>query len=281
MVVLAIIPVFTGFLGVWQLRRLKWKVELIEELEDKLKKQPVNLPKELSSELLESLTFRLVNISGTFDYSRAIFLGPRVREGQVGCNIIVPFARSGGGGEVLVNRGFVSDREIEGKGISRRLKDAATRETKATITAMYPRIYPPNFFTPENDGPKGAWYHGDPKAMADWLSGPAGALPPAGQADTFAAESEDLYTPSAGVTESVKGLLGLGPKGESRVLPALFDEIFTGDATQAGLRLMQGLPVGRAPSIELRNQHAVYAGTWFSLSAATTIMFAVLVRRGR
>lgn len=45
--VLGFIPFFTLGLGVWQMQRLKWKVELIEELEDKLKKDPLNLPKDI------------------------------------------------------------------------------------------------------------------------------------------------------------------------------------------------------------------------------------------
>jgi surfeit locus 1 family protein len=33
------------------------------------------------------------------------------------------------------------------------------------------------------------------------------------------------------------------------------------------MRLMRGVPVGRAATIELRNQHMTYAVTWCGLSA--------------
>ena len=44
MVVVGIIPFFTFALGTWQLKRLKWKINLIDELEEKLQLAPLNLP---------------------------------------------------------------------------------------------------------------------------------------------------------------------------------------------------------------------------------------------
>lgn len=45
--------------------------------------------------------------------------------------------------------------------------------------------------------------------------------------------------------------------------------------------MAKGVPVGRPPQIELRNQHMTYAITWFSLCAATSIMLALVIRSGR
>lgn len=78
-----------------------------------------------SSTFLDSLTFRTVILVGTFDYSRAIFLGPRVREGTLGYHVVVPLQRHTGGPDVLVDRGFVAEKMIEGKGAERRLKKEA------------------------------------------------------------------------------------------------------------------------------------------------------------
>lgn len=44
MVLLGIMPIFTFALGTWQLKRLKWKINLIDELEEKLQLQPLYLP---------------------------------------------------------------------------------------------------------------------------------------------------------------------------------------------------------------------------------------------
>jgi len=37
-------PIFTFGLGAWQIKRLQWKVDLIEQLDKKLHQQPVGLP---------------------------------------------------------------------------------------------------------------------------------------------------------------------------------------------------------------------------------------------
>lgn len=42
-----IIPVTTFGLGTWQIFRLQWKLELIDELERKTKKEPITVPDKL------------------------------------------------------------------------------------------------------------------------------------------------------------------------------------------------------------------------------------------
>lgn len=42
--VLIFVPILTGFLGVWQIQRLKWKVALIEEVDRNLEREPMILP---------------------------------------------------------------------------------------------------------------------------------------------------------------------------------------------------------------------------------------------
>lgn len=37
-------PLFAFGLGTWQLQRLQWKVNLIDELREKLERQPISLP---------------------------------------------------------------------------------------------------------------------------------------------------------------------------------------------------------------------------------------------
>ncbi|KAJ9479829.1 Cytochrome oxidase assembly protein SHY1 [Pseudozyma hubeiensis] len=273
--VLGFIPIFTFGLGYWQIKRLKWKVSLIEELEDKLSKDPLRLPRNINVDVLPQFDFRLVSVKGTFDHSRTMFVGPRVRDGVMGYHVVVPFSRSEGGGMILINRGFVSEKQIEGTGEKRRLKDEAMQSGEKEFVALLPRIYPANTFTPNNVPEKGSWFHVNPSQMAEWASNKVGvealSLTPK--------EADDSYTPSAGVAESVKDMLG--SRETQRVLPVYLEEVFDGNVGEAAARVAQGVPVGRAATIELRNQHAVYAATWFSLSACTAVMFGLLVRRGR
>lgn len=44
---LGFIPIFTFGLGTWQVKRLQWKLDLINELEEQLEKEPMTLPKNI------------------------------------------------------------------------------------------------------------------------------------------------------------------------------------------------------------------------------------------
>jgi hypothetical protein len=43
-VALGLIPVLTFALGTWQVQRLRWKVDLIDQLTEKLQREPIPLP---------------------------------------------------------------------------------------------------------------------------------------------------------------------------------------------------------------------------------------------
>lgn len=65
--------------------------------------------------LLSNYTNRLFAIAGRFPAptsKNAVFLGPRVREGEMGYHVIQPMERDAGGGQVLVDRGFVPKSKI-------------------------------------------------------------------------------------------------------------------------------------------------------------------------
>lgn len=45
--ILGFIPIFTFALGTWQLQRLQWKVNIIDELREKLEREPIALPRQV------------------------------------------------------------------------------------------------------------------------------------------------------------------------------------------------------------------------------------------
>ena len=73
MVLVGIIPFFTFALGTWQVKRLKWKVALIDDLEEKLEVAQVQLelyntllPRQHEPEVTDrfkALSYRLYNIT--------------------------------------------------------------------------------------------------------------------------------------------------------------------------------------------------------------------------
>jgi len=65
--------------------------------------------------LLSNYTNRLFAVKGKFPSptpENTVFLGPRVREGEMGYHIVQPMERDVGGGHVLVDRGFVPVNKI-------------------------------------------------------------------------------------------------------------------------------------------------------------------------
>ncbi|CEL57009.1 Cytochrome oxidase assembly protein shy1 OS=Schizosaccharomyces pombe (strain 972 / ATCC 24843) GN=shy1 PE=3 SV=1 [Rhizoctonia solani AG-1 IB] len=251
--VLGFIPIFTFGLGTWQIQRLQWKVALIDELEEKSRREPLVLPKRINLSVLPEFAYRRVLLTGTWDSdpSHTILLGPRTRDNVLGYHVISPLIRGDGASSILVNRGFVSRDNLEQAKQSipgarsdipktaGLVADAAKQGT-VQIVGMLTSAAKRNSFTPDNKPEIGEWYWTDTETMAKVASGRDGD-----------------------------------------VQPVLVDELFTGDGAEVSRRSTHGIPIGRPPEIELRNMHATYAATWYSLSAATAFMFVTLVRRGR
>lgn len=97
--------VFTASLGRWQLQRADEKKEMQRnfDLGEKLPAQDVELPSQVRS-LAE---YRRVKLTGVFDSDRTFFLDNRIHQGRAGFHVIAPI-RLTGGGEVLVNRGWIA-----------------------------------------------------------------------------------------------------------------------------------------------------------------------------
>ncbi|GAA5863217.1 hypothetical protein JCM1840_002513 [Sporobolomyces johnsonii] len=228
LILVGIMPVFTFALGVWQVKRLQWKLDLIDQLDRKLHQDPVRLPARIDPAAIPEYAWRKVYVTGHFDHEHSIELGPKTRDGLLGYHVITPLVRGEGKDTILVNRGFVR----------RELKDAKDRTAGLTnepveLIGMLRDQEQPNSFTPANQPEKGQWVFSNIEEMAQY----AGAS------------------------------------------PVLVDEIYSGHPGKIDVLLREGIPVGRNAQIELRNMHATYAATWFSLSLATTYMFFRLLRR--
>ncbi|POW17954.1 hypothetical protein PSTT_00178, partial [Puccinia striiformis] len=61
--------------------------------------------------------------------------------------------------------------------------------------------------------------------------------------------------------------------------PILVDAITYANSGKLKEMVASGLPIGRSPQIVLRNMHATYIATWYGLSAVTTVMAVMLLRK--
>ena len=99
---------FAGFtaLGVWQVQRLFWKLNLIEQVETRVGAAPVAAPAPSVPVTRADDQYRHVEVTGTFDHSKET-LTMAVTELGAGYWVMTPFTTDQGF-TVLINRGFVA-----------------------------------------------------------------------------------------------------------------------------------------------------------------------------
>ncbi|WFD31659.1 surf-like protein [Malassezia sp. CBS 17886] len=281
MYILALVPLSTLWLGFWQIRRLKWKVALIDELEGKLRMEPVRLPKNINMDALDSeFEFRLIEVQGHYDPSRPLFVGPRTREGLKGYTLVLPFCRSSGGADILMNCGFVAQDQVVGKGLGKRLRNPDAVPTGTiSVVALLPRVFAAGRFALANEPHNNLWMHLNPPQMAAWLNQQSGRAEAPVDADKQMRLAALLGLPGPPAHYVVPS--AYREEGAAPVIPVYLEAVFDGTFTETGMLMKKGIPVGRPPNIELRNQHAEYAFTWFTLAGFTGLMWAYLARRGK
>ncbi|KAF8274119.1 SURF1-domain-containing protein [Lactarius quietus] len=160
---LGLIPVLTFALGTWQVQRLKWKVDLIDKLSEKLQQEPIPLPNKVNLAVIPDFVYRRVTLRGKWDHAHTILLGPRVMDGKNGFHLITPLVRTDGS-TVIVDRGFIPE-HIAAK------RKFSTPEGEVEIHGMLRESQARNNFTPDNNVEKGEWYWADVAAMANYAGG--------------------------------------------------------------------------------------------------------------
>ena len=93
------ISLFIG-LGTWQIIRLNWKLKIINQIEESLKKEPVSL----SNYSLKN--YLRIKASGTINFDKQIFLYSLNEKGDPGFDIITPVIIDNN--NYLINRGWIS-----------------------------------------------------------------------------------------------------------------------------------------------------------------------------
>ena len=87
-------------LGFWQLYRLSWKLDLINQIENSLKIDPVELQN------VEKKNYLRIKTSGQIDFEKQIYLYNLNKTGKPGFEVINPIKI--GNEDYLINRGWIS-----------------------------------------------------------------------------------------------------------------------------------------------------------------------------
>ncbi|MDC0350511.1 SURF1 family protein [Candidatus Pelagibacter sp.] len=129
-------------LGSWQLYRLNWKLDLILEIENSLKINPVELSKSNNKNYLR------IKTSGTIDFDKQIYLYNLNDSGKPGFEVINPILI--GNENYLINRGWIPFDKKDKAEINlintNRIIGTLKKQSKA------------NSFKPENDVEKNYWF---------------------------------------------------------------------------------------------------------------------------
>ena len=87
-------------LGFWQLYRLSWKLDLINQIENSLKVEPIELQN------VEKKNYLRIKTSGQIDFKKQIYLYNLNESGKPGFEVINPIKI--GKEDYLINRGWIS-----------------------------------------------------------------------------------------------------------------------------------------------------------------------------
>ena len=129
-------------LGFWQIYRLNWKLELIEQIENSLKNDPVQLSN------IEKKNYLRIKTSGDIDFDKQIYLYNLNDAGKPGFEVINPIKI--GDENYLMNRGWIPFEKKDLPEINlvdqNKIVGTLMLQTKAST------------FKPENDIEKNYWF---------------------------------------------------------------------------------------------------------------------------
>ncbi len=129
-------------LGFWQIYRLNWKLELIEQIENSLKNDPVELFN------IEKKNYLRIKTSGDIDFDKQIYLYNLNDSGKPGFEVINPIKI--GNENYLMNRGWIPFEKKDLPEINyvdqNKIVGTLMLQTKAST------------FKPENDIEKNYWF---------------------------------------------------------------------------------------------------------------------------
>jgi surfeit locus 1 family protein len=146
-------------LGVWQVQRLSWKLDLIARVDARVHAEPVEAPAAGAPIDPAADEYRHVLASGTFRHADETLVQATTERGP-GFWVLTPLVR-GDGSVVLVNRGFVQP--------DRRNADtrrAGNGEDSVAVTGLLRLTEPGGGFLRKNDPAGDRWYSRDVGAIA-------------------------------------------------------------------------------------------------------------------
>lgn len=129
-------------LGTWQLYRLQWKTDLINQINQGLKSSPIKYTQNIKK------NYQRVVLTGKYHFENQIFLYSLNNKGQPGFDVITPFETINKE-NVLINRGW----------IKKELKNSPKINSLSNnIIGLLRKANKKNLFTPNNNIKENIWF---------------------------------------------------------------------------------------------------------------------------
>lgn len=158
----ALIPIISFGLGCWQVHRLDRKTQLIAKFEDRLVRPPLPLPPRVDPDAISEFDYRRVYATGHYNHDKEMLVGPRMHDGEDGFLVVTPLERGDDQSTVLVNRGWISKKQMAQKD-----RPHGLPKGEVTVEGLLREPWKKNMFTPENKPAEGKFYFPDIVEMAE------------------------------------------------------------------------------------------------------------------
>jgi surfeit locus 1 family protein len=129
-------------LGSWQLYRLNWKLNLLSEIENSLKNNPVEFSK------VDKKNYLRIKTSGTIDFNKQIYLYNLNESGKPGFEVINPIIINNE--NYLINRGWIP--------FNKKDKPEVNLINESNIVGTLKLQHEASTFKPDNDINKNYWF---------------------------------------------------------------------------------------------------------------------------
>ncbi|KAE9554048.1 hypothetical protein FO519_002744 [Halicephalobus sp. NKZ332] len=175
---LLVVPGAAFGLGCWQVQRMKWKLNLIKELESKLEQEAIDFPyNDLDN--LNQYEYRRVHLRGRFLFDKEFVIAPRGRfdkdykqkntgiagdseSSSHGGHVITPFVLEKNNLTIMVNRGWLPGPQLHERPVPK--PHIGVTEFDAIVRKSENR---PQFVS-ENIPERGVWYYKNFAQMAEY-----------------------------------------------------------------------------------------------------------------
>ncbi|KAK6459908.1 Shy1 cytochrome c oxidase biosynthesis protein [Scheffersomyces coipomensis] len=271
-------PVISFGLGCWQVQRLDWKTKLISRGENALAQPPIEeIPAELDPSVIDQFEYRRFKCKGHFDYSQEIFLGPRLRDGELGYLVITPFVRSSGGKPILIERGWIhKDKVVPETRKKGYLSHLAFPQGEIEITALFRSMPKKSGLQFDHKEGERLFHVHDVPVMAEQT----GSLPIYCQMIYDLTDHIDWKHNNEEIElksnkSSILGFLyntNRKHTAEEDEADLILDKHDDSTLVYQELEFIaQGVPIAPLPKLKFSNNHLQYLITWFGLSVASTV----------